>query len=252
VTRTRNILAKRNAAVLSQIANENVLLAFDYDGTLAPIARTPEGARMRARTRTLLIRVAQAYPAVVISGRALADISRRVERIPFRAVFGNHGLEPVLRGSARLPAASQWLRMLRDDLPDDPGVRVEDKTHTLTIHYRLARDRRRAIEAIDRAVRKLPAARVVQGIESVNLLPRDGPNKGTALNRALRLSGCSSAVYLGDDRTDEDAFSIAAGRVLGVRIGAAGASRARYHLTSQQEVDRLLLALAALRRDAFA
>jgi trehalose 6-phosphate phosphatase len=249
VTRTRNILARRNARVLSHVATSNVLLAFDYDGTLAPIARTPDGAHMRARTRTLLIRVAQVYPSVVISGRTLADISRRLDHVPLRAVFGNHGLEPVLRGSPWLGASAQWLRLIRDQVPHDPGVIIEDKTHTLTIHYRLARDRRRVIEAIDRVVHTLPNARVVQGIESVNLLPRDGPNKGTALNRALELSGCSGAVYLGDDRTDEDAFSIAADKVLGIRIGAANASRARFHLTSQQEIDRLLLALASLRRE---
>jgi trehalose 6-phosphate phosphatase len=248
VTRTRNILARRNARVLSQVATSNVLLAFDYDGTLAPIARTPEGAHMRARTRTLFVRVAQVYPSVVISGRTLADNSRRVEHVPLRAVFGNHGLEPVSSGSPWHGASAQWLPLLRDQLPDDPGVIIEDKTHTLTIHYRLARDRRRAIEALDRVVHTLPNVRVVPGIESINLLPRDGPNKGTALNRALELSGCESAVYLGDDRTDEDAFSIAAGRVLGIRIGAAAASRARFHLASQREIDRLLVALASLRR----
>jgi trehalose 6-phosphate phosphatase len=247
VTRTRHILARANAGVLAAAAATNVLLAFDYDGTLAPIATRPERARMRLRTRRLLERVTRAYPSVVISGRALADINRHVEGLPFRRVFGNHGLEPVPRGVSRRRATGEWMRRLRRDLPDDPGVIVEDKRHSLTIHYRLARDRRRTIAAIDAAVRMLPGVRVVGGIESVNLLPRDGPNKGAALEGALRLSGCASAIYVGDDVTDEDAFSIASDRVLGIRIGAARASRARYHLASQQEVDRLLSHLAALR-----
>jgi len=95
VTRTRNILANRNLPVLSTFASSNVLLAFDYDGTLAPIAAAPRLARMRARTHQLLVRVTRVYPCVVISGRTLSDISRRVKRIPLCYVFGNHGLEPL-------------------------------------------------------------------------------------------------------------------------------------------------------------
>src|SRR4030095_14811912 len=62
VKRTRNILANRNLPVLSTFAASNVLLAFDYDGTLAPIAAAPRLARMRARTHQLLVRVTRVYP----------------------------------------------------------------------------------------------------------------------------------------------------------------------------------------------
>ena len=65
----RYILAKRHAADLAAFASANVLTAFDYDGTLAPIAPDPASAPMRRRTRQLLGTLAQQYPCVVISGR---------------------------------------------------------------------------------------------------------------------------------------------------------------------------------------
>lgn len=230
----------------------NVLLAFDYDGTLAPIASTPAEARMRARTQALLARVSRRYPCVVISGRALADISRRVRKIPLWYVFGNHGLEPATNGQTRSGRTAEWLRELRRQLPDHPGVVIEDKRHTVTVHYRAARDQRRAAAAIDEVAQKLTDARIVDGAAAINILPRHGPNKGIALQRALELFGCRTAIYVGDDATDEDAFGAVAGeRLLGIRVGRAAVSRARYHLTSQREIDDLLRTLAGFRASDF-
>lgn len=90
----RNILTKTNLATLTDFASSSVLLAFDYDGTLAPIAPNPADARMRATTRQLLTRVARIYPSVVISGRAHHDLAKRLGRLPLWEVFGNHGAEP--------------------------------------------------------------------------------------------------------------------------------------------------------------
>jgi trehalose 6-phosphate phosphatase len=248
VSRTRPILAKQNIPILCEFARSNVLLAFDYDGTLAPIASTPERARMRARTQALLTRVARQYPSVVISGRALDDIARRVSPIPLKYVFGNHGLEPTAAASPRARQTVEWLRSLKKDLPDYPGVVIEDKKHTVTIHYRAARDRRRALAAIDRAVQKLPDVRVIGGAEAVNLLPEGAANKGVALRRALQLFNCTHAIYVGDDGTDEDAFADEGSiELLGIRIGASASSRARFHLESQGEIDVLLRTLAELR-----
>ena len=247
-----SILAARNLPVVTGFALSNVLLAFDYDGTLAPIAATPEHADMRARTRQLLARVSRRYPCVVISGRALDDIASRVRRIPLWYVFGNHGLEPASADATRGPTA-EWLHRLREQLPDHPGVVIEDKKHTLTIHYRAARDRGRALAAIDQAVKKLTDARVVAGTEAVNLLPRGGANKGVALLRAMKLFSCTTAIYVGDDDTDEDAFAaLGADRLLGVRVGAVPRSHARYHLESQHDIDALLRTLMDLRATRYA
>jgi trehalose 6-phosphate phosphatase len=245
----QTILADTHRALLAGFAHENVLLAFDYDGTLVPIARTPESARMRETTRQLLTRAAALYPCVIISGRALDDLSDRLAGVPVWYLFGNHGLEPPPPGTASPTPARAWAEQLQRLLPDDPGITIEDKRYSLTIHYRNARDKRLAVEAIDRVVAGLPDARALGGAEAVSLLPRGGGNKGVALQQACRWFACDSAIYVGDDATDEDAFSSTfPEKLLTIRIGAADDSHARYHLGHQEEIDELLQVLVDLRR----
>jgi trehalose 6-phosphate phosphatase len=253
VTGTADVLSPHHRPILAGYALSNVLLAFDYDGTLAPIAPTPEGARMRDTTARLLARVSGRYPCVVISGRALADIEKRMQEIPLWYVFGNHGFEPLSADTPPTGRTAAWLRALREQLPAQPGIVFEDKSHTLTIHYRAAPDREQAAAAIDRAVQTLTDARIVGGAEAVNVLPRDGANKGVALRRAMDLFACTTAIYVGDDDTDEDAFrAVSPDRLLAIRIGATEHSRARFHLESQLSIDTLLRVLVDLRSTEFA
>jgi trehalose 6-phosphate phosphatase len=244
----QTILADQRRALLAGFAHANVLLAFDYDGTLVPIAPTPAAPRMRETTRELLIQAARLYPCVIISGRALDDLAERLEGVPVWYLFGNHGLEPPPPGVVSPTPASDWARELKRRLPDDPGILIEDKRYSLTIHYRNAHDKRRAVAAIDRVVAELPEARALGGAEAVSLLPRGGGNKGVALQQACRWFACDSAIYVGDDATDEDAFSSTyPERLLTIRVGAATNSRARFHLESQDEIDSLLEILVDVR-----
>jgi trehalose 6-phosphate phosphatase len=252
VSETADILAPRQRPVLAGFALSNVLLAFDYDGTLAPIAPTPADARVRPATARLLARVSRRYPCVVISGRALADITQHMQEIPLWYVFGNHGFEPA-SPDAPTGRTADWLRTLREQLPAQPGIIIEDKSHTLTIHYRAAPDREQAADIIERAVQSLDGARIIGGAEAVNVLPRDGANKGVALQRAMTLFACTTAIYVGDDATDEDAFAAVPGdRLLGVRVGAVDTpTRSRAHLASQTDIDVFLRILVDLRTTQF-
>jgi trehalose 6-phosphate phosphatase len=244
----QTILNEEQRAMLAAFADANVLLAFDYDGTLVPLAPTPAEARMRSTTRALLIHAARLYPCVIISGRALDDLSSRLEGIPVWYLFGNHGLEPPAPGVVSHTPAGLWAEHLRRLLPDDPGILIEDKRYTLTIHYRNAADKRHAVEAIDRVVAELPDARALGGADAVSLLPRGGADKGVALRQACRWFACDSAVYVGDDASDEDAFSSTyPERLLTIRVGAADNTRARYHLVSQEDIDSLLQVLVDVR-----
>ena len=245
---TVSILDDHAAAKLADFASGNVLLAFDYDGTLAPIAARPERARLRPSTRRLLREVAEHYPSIVISGRALADVSRRLADVPLCCVFGNHGSEPVVR-TAPLQHTDEWVTTLERELPHDPAIWVEHKGHSVTVHYRGARDRDAVREAIVGVATTLPDVRVVGGSEAVNLLRRNAPDKGSALAYALRAFACEQAVYLGDDDTDEHAFAaLPPDRLMSIRVGRPlNATKARFHLDSQQDIDVLLERLVALR-----
>jgi len=243
-----HILAKRHVSRLSEFASSNVILAFDYDGTLAPIASDPEFAPMRSKTRRLLRAVAQRYPSVVISGRARADLARCVDSVPVWHLSGNHGLEPWGENPAYAVQIEKWVRHLELRLAHYPGVVVENKIYSLTIHYRHARPRRPVQRAVDRAVGALRGARTIPGKEAISVLPRGSVDKGAALERARRLLHCAVAIYVGDDDTDEDAFAAARpDRLLAIRVGLRHRSRARYYLRDQREIDQLLETLIALR-----
>jgi trehalose 6-phosphate phosphatase len=245
----KSLLAPQNRPVLHYLAGVRLLLAFDFDGTLAPIVADPARAGLRPRTRRLLTEVARKYPCVVISGRSRTDVARRLAGIPLRRVFGNHGSEP----SSALPAARKavrgWVACLTGRLGHVAGVIFENKGASLAIHYRKSRNRRAALKAILAATADMTEARVLQGILVVDLLPVGAPNKAAALQSELRRLRCQAALYLGDDQTDEDVFALDRRLpLLAVRVGRRPRSLAPYYLPSQADVDALLAGLRELRQ----
>ena len=244
----KNILGRAELATLRDFARRRVLLAFDFDGTLAPIVRDPDAAAMRPRTAALLAETATHYPCVVISGRSRADVVKKVSHIPLRAVIGNHGMEPAreLRAARRL--AALWHRRLASSLPRIPGVIIEDKGASLAIHYRRARSRGEVRRLVLVAVAELAGARIVEGKMVVNVLPANAPNKGTAVVRLCKRLRCEATIYVGDDDNDEDAFALAGtNRLLGIRVGRSPRSQAAYFLPGQADIDRLLARLIEVR-----
>lgn len=247
----RNILAPGNRRVLAEVAAANALLAFDYDGTLSPLVSDPREATMRRATADLLERVANAYPCVIISGRAQADVLRRVEGIGVFEVIGNHGLEPWAWPNTHVDRVRGWRRSLDQRLAALPGVVIEDKVFSLAIHYRQALARTTARLTIVRAAADLDGVRLISGKCVVNVAPRDAPHKGTALQTAREQFGCDVALYVGDDETDEDVFALDDPRLLSVRVGPRRTSRARYYVRDQRSVDLLLAQLFELRKESW-
>jgi trehalose 6-phosphate phosphatase len=242
------ILEPPHLQTLASFALSNVLLAFDYDGTLAPIAARPEDAHMRSDTRELLTTVARRYPTVVISGRALADVTAMLSSVPLWSVYGNHGLEPRGRWSNADPDTAAWVARLTPQLPAALGVRIENKGYSITLHFRGAPDRDRALEAIETAVELLPDVTVLRGNEAINLLPRGLGNKGTALAQARDVFACHHAIYVGDEDTDEAAFAAGGDRTLAIRVEPSARSQAKYHVGSQRDIDAFLRTLLDFRR----
>lgn len=241
------LLAPAQRGALRALARRRLLVGLDFDGTLAPIVRQPERAALRARTRVLLRRLAARYPCVVISGRARRDVLARLHGTGIRRVYGNHGAEPSPQARALRARVRRWRALLLRALAGHAGVWVEDKRFSLAVHYRLAARPRLARRAILAAAGAVPQARLVGGKRVVNLVPREAPHKGTALEAERRHSRCECTLYVGDDVTDEDVFALAGPRHAGVRVGRRRGSRARYFLRGQQQVDTLLERLVELR-----
>ena len=245
----KNILAGEDESTLLEFAHQRVLLAFDFDGTLAPIVRNPEAATMRRRTSMLLAEVARRYPCAVISGRSRADVMKKVEEIPLRAVFGNHGMEPSesLRAWRRL--AAKWHAQLASALPPIAGMVIENKGVSLAIHYRLARARGAVRGLVLHAAADLHGTRIVEGKRVVNILPAGAPDKGSALIGLRKRLRCQCAIYVGDDDTDEDVFALAKQeRLLGIRVGRSRRTQAAYYVPSQAAIDLLLRKLVEARQ----
>ncbi len=243
------ILAATHRRIIEQFARSHVLLGFDFDGTLSPIVREPSAARMRASTRALLVKVAKKYPCAIISGRSRQDVSARLEGVPLVATVGNHGLEPSAEEDALAKHSERWKRSLSESLADLSGIEIEDKGLSIAIHYRKSRARRLARERIAQAIASLEGSpRIIAGKLVVNLLPDSALHKGTALQDLRARMHADTAIYVGDDVTDEDVFSLdEPGRLLSIRVGRDPASSAPYYLRSQGEIDILLRCLVAYR-----
>ena len=247
----RYILSSRSRHALRKFAAGNVLVALDFDGTVAPIISDPDLAAIPPATRDLLRNLASCYRCIVVSGRSRADVRKRVRGIQFDEIIGNHGIEPwnTSLGVARVVDA--WIPILRLGLRNFAKLVLENKTFSVSIHFRGVRDKKKARRAIVKLARTLPNARLVGGKQVVNIVPFGAPNKGFAVEQARRRLGCDKVIYVGDDETDEDAFLLARGRrFLAVRVGANRSSLARFYLRNQREIDLFLRILVACRKVA--
>ncbi len=229
---------------LARLARGDCLLAFDFDGTLAPIRNGPAAGRMSSRTRTLLVRLAKRRRVAILSGRALDDLQPRLKGVPVAAVAGNHGAEWTTgdrrgRPRRRPPQIGALKRALEDLSGLEGGSWLEDKRYGLAVHFHRLRPAQR--RAVAEAAGRLTGGRVLLGARSIEILPRGAPDKGVALRRFHRLLKTTCALYVGDDRSDEDAFAVEEiSPFLSVKVGRDGASLARYRLAARNEVDLLM------------
>ena len=227
------------------------LLAFDIDGTLAPIVDDPGAARLPSLIAQCLAELARRYDVAIITGRAVADARRMLAFEP-RYLVGNHGAEGISHWAERSRSYLHTVRRWRDELAmcealAATGVTIEDKRYSLSLHYRRAPDRDAAYHAIRACVEPLePTATIIEGKAVINLLPPGAPNKGDALRALIGETKRPTAVYVGDDDTDEAVFGLDLPRVLTVRVEPSGDSRATLFLRDQREVLTLLQHIARL------
>jgi len=237
-------LSRDSRKVLHRFVGPGTLLAFDFDGTLAPIVGDPNRARMNAATRRLLRTLAGTHSCVVLSGRSRRDLAGKLAGSGIRRAVGNHGAEAGRRMPGTRRQVALWCADLGARLAALPGLKVECKGLSLTVHYRHCRWKARARRAILDAARTLPGVRLIGGKEAISVVPSGAPDKGAALRAEMERTGCEAALYVGDDETDEDVFALRGGlRLLTIRVGRKAASGAQYYLRNQREIDELLRAL---------
>jgi len=275
-------LPTATAEVISRLgpllATQRLLLVSDFDGTLAELSADPWAARIVPRAQRALRQLAgdPRVHVAFISGRAVADLASRV-RVGGASYRGDHGAElaQAARGfrvhslySQREPTREADTRLVRTlvravaQAVPETWLVVEDKTDTVTFHFRGAPDvdaaRARVLEAIDR----LDPERVLRrsgGRRAIELRPAGASTKGDAMRRLIDDVRPAAVLMFGDDHSDALAFDVlrlarSAGEFDGLAIAVAGhvdvtaavAPRADALVGGPADMAQLLSSLAAL------
>jgi trehalose-phosphatase len=233
-----------------------LLVACDYDGTLAPIVENPSDAKPLPEA-VAAVRALASLPqttVAVVSGRALRDLAT-LSRLPSEVhLVGSHGSEFDIGFVQRLAPELVELRTrlqkaVEEIVSNRPGVRLEAKPASIAVHTRTAsRDDSAAVRAaLEEGPANWAGVHVTHGKEVVELLILP-THKGTAVD-ALRMQLSASAVlFLGDDVTDENAFAHLHGPDLGVKIGP-GETRAHHRVDEPIDAVRVLGLLLETRRN---
>ncbi len=210
-------------------------LLTDFDGTLSPIVTDPAAARLVEGAADALLALTQRLAVVaVVTGRAPLD-ARRMTGVPGLLIAGNHGtewLEPGAAVAVESPRAERARAAVAEVLrrvPRRPGVEIEDKGISATVHYRSAADPEHARTDVMAALGVPgPDVELRLGRMSVEVRPVGLGDKGVATRAIVERFHLRGAVVMGDDITDLDMFAAvaearAAGRLRGAIIAVGGA-----------------------------
>jgi len=243
---------------VQEIARRGDRLAvfLDYDGTLTPIVSHPEAAwlseSMRETLRSLVARV----PVAILSGRDLDDVRGRVH-VDGIVYAGSHGFDIMGAGGLRRELGGEYLPVLdaaeaelREALDEIPGAQLERKHFSVAAHYRNVNENEasKVALAVDAVAAKHRELRRINGKKVYELLPDIDWHKGKAVLWLLETlepeRGKAFPIFIGDDRTDEDAFSALEKRGVGILVSEQPqVTAASYWLNNPEEVERFLRAL---------
>ena len=234
-------------------SSETCALFLDFDGTLAPIVSDFREASLDEETRALLHALSRlpGMRIAIISGREVGDLQARVDLDLIYA--GDHGLETRGQGLqfaqpdavALQPSLLDLVGALRNDLAAVPGVLVERKGFSASVHYRnsLVRDVPFIRRVVERHLSQYGDAFILrEGKKVFEVRPNVNWNKGKCARWILEQLGRPNSLSLciGDDETDEDLF-VELPHSLTVRVGAAPRTAARYFLEGTPDVLPFLL-----------
>ena len=234
------------------IASSSLLL--DFDGTLVPIAETPDAVRVDRALLDLLARLAEAFDSrvAIISGRSIAqldDLLGPVTRL--LALSGSHGCEHRWNGVDAHPVRPPELNVVAEQfqlfIKDRPEMLVEIKSYGVALHYRRAPQEERTVNMMASAMAESTGLTFQPG-QMVAEIRVPGSDKGVAVGRMMDHAPMAGTrpVYLGDDATDEPALAAAeAMGGMGIAVGPRPSGAARYRLEDPSAVREWLKGLIA-------
>ncbi|KAF3783519.1 putative trehalose-phosphate phosphatase G [Nymphaea thermarum] len=253
---------------------KQIALFLDYDGTLSPIVNDPDRAFMSDAMRDAVKQVAKCFPTAIISGRSRdkvfefvgltelyyagshgMDIMCPSKHCPFVHIHpncvrltDNTGKEITLfqPASEFLPLIDEVFKVLVESTITIKGVKVENNKFCVSVHYRLVEEEKwsKVAQCVGNVLSHYPRLRLTHGRKVLEVRPVIKWDKGRAtefLLDSLGLGNCGNVlpIYIGDDRTDEDAFKVLRKQGRGCSIlvtSVAKETNAFYSLRDPDEV----------------
>jgi trehalose-phosphatase len=233
--------------MIEELAVTNrLLVASDFDGTLAEIVEDPDLATPLARSKAALEALAgiEATTVAVISGRRRADLVERFDHPAF-ILIGEHGVDHGEGSGPESPALAAARQLVDELVRVTPGSRAEHKARSVGFHYRLVTDPGSVVEDLRHRASMIDGLRVLDGKKIVELTD-SSVDKGVALRELKREIAADRVLFMGDDVTDETAFAALDPGDFGVHVGI-GPSLANVTVPDPSALADLLETLVALR-----
>ncbi|KAM7273288.1 hypothetical protein ACFE04_027952 [Oxalis oulophora] len=261
---------------------KRVALFLDYDGTLSPIVDNPDCAFMSNAMREAVKMAAKFFPTAIISGRSRDKV---YEFVGLTELYyaGSHGMDimgPVRQSvsdehpdsirttdkqgkevnlfqpaSEFLPMIDEVFNTLVERTKNITGAKVENNKFCASVHYRNVDEKnwKEVADCVNDVIKDYPRLKMTLGRKVFEVRPVIDWDKGKAVTfllESLGLDNCEDvlSIYVGDDRTDEDAFKVLrdGNRGYGILVSSAPKdSSAYYSLKDTSEVMDFLKSLVA-------
>lgn len=271
--------------IIDLAKNKKIAMFLDYDGTLSPIVDDPDSAFMSESMRTTVRSVAKYFPTAIISGRSRDKVFDLV-KLTELYYAGSHGMDiigPVCETLSKnhpncvkstdhqgkettlfqpakefLPMIDEVFKTLVEITKDIQGAKVENHKFCVSVHYRNVEENNWTAvgQHVHDVLKNYPRLRSTHGRKVLEIRPVIDWNKGKAVEFLLESLGLTDRndvlpIYIGDDKTDEDAFKVLreSNRGYGILVSSVRKeSNAFYSLRDPNEVMKFLQLLVNWKR----
>ncbi|XBI25051.1 hypothetical protein VPH35_050044 [Triticum aestivum] len=254
--------------IITNCQGKTIALFLDYDGTLSPKVNNPEEAYMSSEMRDAVQEIASLCATSVVSGRAHDKVKNFImlENLHYA---GSHGSDIKLSdeteayepASEYQPVINQARERMEEVIRKIKGASVENNRFTFSVHYREVDKKERQLvkKLVKETIKGFSELIVTDGDMVHEVRPKAEFNKGFAvkyiLEQLARKNNWDSsqvvAIFIGDDKTDEDAFKVLRGRAGGLGILVSKErkwTKASYSLEDPAEVQKFLEKLVSWKK----